>query len=105
MSPFSLAFDTTIYVGTPTGVDGAGKASYATTPYKARVQQGEDVVKTRDGSKAGIAYTVYLKQQVGIDDRVWLPGEDPDTDPGRSPVTVHFSKGIGVNTTLCKVTL
>ena len=101
---FSAALTDRIQIASQSGVDGSGRPSYGVaTHHNARVEKKTDVVYADTGEEKTSSHTIYLQENVNTSDRIYLPGEDPDSDPGHSPLTVESSGGILNTSTLTKV--
>jgi len=73
----------TINVAAPSGVGSDGERTYgAVAAVNARVEaaQRQRYSDARTGAELQADHYIATTTAIGWDDRVWLPGEDPDTD-------------------------
>lgn len=79
----------TIKVATRTGRDSYGKDSYGTpTERAARVIGRNAFIKDSEGREVTSSHQLILEATMNLTDRVWLPGEDSDTDPGHGAAMI-----------------
>ena len=78
----------TVTVAARSGVSGAGDPTYGSqTTVTARVEHGSKLVKASDGREIQAEHTVLTTTAVGLQDRLWLPGDDTgDATKARLPV-------------------
>lgn len=104
-NPFKLSFDKKIYKRTVSGVDSYGKPSYSTAvEFDGRVERSSQLVKGSDGIQRTLSHKVFTDAQVGIEDLIFLPGDDvSDINQGHKPVYVDEASAIGYEATLIEV--
>lgn len=58
-----------------------------------RLVERTEKVRDRDGEEVVSRHQAILDDAVSVTARVWLPGEDPATRPGRDPIAVAHRRG------------
>lgn len=107
MSQLSHLLTQTITVAPVTGVGNSGDPTYgAQVTKKARVQSGLKIVASGTESERQATHTIYLEESVGLNDRIWLPGDNTaDNTEARRPIDVAHSPLPDASLTLWKVLL
>jgi hypothetical protein len=80
----------TITVSAFTGVNASGDPTFGAQSTKlARVEAGYSRIIDINGNERQSTHTVVTESAIGIEDRVWLPGDDTaDTQEGKRPVAI-----------------
>jgi hypothetical protein len=107
MSQLSHLLTQTVTIAPMTGVGNSGDPTYgAQVTKKARVQTGIKIVASGTENERQATHTIYLEESVGLNDRIWLPGDNTaDTTAARRPIDVASSPLPDLSLNLYKVML
>ncbi len=91
MSDFTDCMVDTITVAGPLDIElspGGTETVVNTTTQAAYIENIKRIGVTGDGTSENADTLIITDDVITYDSRIWMPGEDPSTSPGRTPVRV-----------------